>query len=211
MTVGGDLLGGAPQSYQSFGYVGPDPLGPFGVRAQNPLDGAAGNRGQLGNAIDAQTFLAQQHKMVTYRSGVDERFPPPEGYRGGAPLIGTAVGGATESAPASIGNVGDPGAVDVRGPGMFAIAADQVSWRSRERLGLAGWAAVIGCHQQLGVTKNRAMQVSKKSDFPAPVAELSVGRIWSYEAVVEFCERTGRKVHPLKPAVTADADVQLDE
>ena len=65
--------------------------------------------------------------------------------------------------------------------------------------------------QMLGVTKNRAMQVSKKSDFPAPVAELSVGRVWSYEAVLEFCERTGRKVHPLKPAVTADADVQLDE
>jgi hypothetical protein len=60
--------------------------------------------------------------------------------------------------------------------------------------------------QMLGVTKNRAMQVSKKSDFPTPVAELSVGRIWSYEAVVEFCESTGRKVHPLKPAPSARTD-----
>jgi hypothetical protein len=66
--------------------------------------------------------------------------------------------------------------------------------------------------QMLGVTKNRAMQVSKKSDFPAPVAELSVGRVWSYEAVVEFCESTGRKVHPLKPpAVTAADDSRSDE
>ena len=211
MTVGGDLLGGAPQSHQSFRRVGADPFGPFDVRAQYPLDGAPGDRGELGDAIDTQTFLAQQHKMVTDRSGVDERFPPPEGYRGGAPLIGGAVGGATAGAPASVGNVGDPGAVDVRGPWMFAVAADQVSWRSRERLGLAGWAAVIGCHQQLGVTKNRAMQVSKKSDFPAPVAELSVGRVWSYEAVLEFCERTGRKVHPLKAAVTAVDDARSDE
>src|SRR5664280_1247420 len=62
--------------------------------------------------------------------------------------------------------------------------------------------------QMLGVTKNRAMQVSKKSDFPAPVAELSVGRVWSYEAVLEFCERTGRTVYPLKAAVTAADDAQ---
>ena len=84
--------------------------------------------------------------MLEYWSGVGIRCPSPVGYRSGEPLIGGAVGGATAGAPASVGNVGDPGAVDVRGPGMFAIAADQVSWRSRERLGLAGWAAVIGCH-----------------------------------------------------------------
>ena len=56
----GDLLGGAPQSHQSFRRAGADPFGPFGVRAQYPLDGDAGNRGQLGDAIDAQTFLAHQ-------------------------------------------------------------------------------------------------------------------------------------------------------
>lgn len=63
--------------------------------------------------------------------------------------------------------------------------------------------------QMLGVRKNRAMQISKKPDFPAPVAELSVGRVWSYDAVVDFCESTGRKVHPLSssPRRTAEAEV----
>lgn len=58
--------------------------------------------------------------------------------------------------------------------------------------------------QMLGVTKNRAMQVSRKMTFPAPLGDLSVGRIWSYEAVVEFCETTGRKVHAIRPRPPAD-------
>jgi hypothetical protein len=53
--------------------------------------------------------------------------------------------------------------------------------------------------QMLGVTKTRAMQISRKADFPTPLGDLSVGRIWSYEAVVEFCEATGRKVHAIRP------------
>jgi hypothetical protein len=53
--------------------------------------------------------------------------------------------------------------------------------------------------QMLGVTKNRAMQISRKADFPVPLGDLSVGRIWSYEAVAEFCEATGRKVHAIRP------------
>jgi predicted DNA-binding transcriptional regulator AlpA len=52
----------------------------------------------------------------------------------------------------------------------------------------------------LGVSRVRAMQLIKKSEFPAPIAVLSVGRIWSYDAVVEYCESTGRKVHPLQSA-----------
>ena len=58
--------------------------------------------------------------------------------------------------------------------------------------------------QMLGVSKNRAMQVSRKSDFPAPLGDLSVGRIWSYEAVVEFCEATGRRVHAIRPRAVPD-------
>ena len=59
--------------------------------------------------------------------------------------------------------------------------------------------------QMLGVTKTRAMQVSRKPSFPAPLGELSVGRIWSYDAVVEFCEATGRKVNPIRPRSSAEA------
>ena len=49
----------------------------------------------------------------------------------------------------------------------------------------------------LGVSRVRAMQLIKKAEFPPPIAVLSVGRIWAYDAVVEYCENTGRKVHPL--------------
>ena len=49
----------------------------------------------------------------------------------------------------------------------------------------------------LGVRRVRAMQLIKKAEFPPPIAVLSVGRIWAYDAVVEYCENTGRKVHPL--------------
>jgi|NGEPerStandDraft_6_1074524.scaffolds.fasta_scaffold53312_1 hypothetical protein len=56
--------------------------------------------------------------------------------------------------------------------------------------------------QLLGVSKNRAMAVAQKAGFPSPVAKLSVGRVWSYDAVVEFCESTGRKVYPLTPLET---------
>ena len=52
----------------------------------------------------------------------------------------------------------------------------------------------------LGVSRVRAMQLIKKPGFPAPIAVLSVGRIWSYDGVVEYCESTGRKVHPLPGA-----------
>jgi hypothetical protein len=44
------------------------------------------------------------------------------------------------------------------------------------------------------------MQLIKRAEFPAPIAVLSVGRIWAYDAVVEYCESTGRKVHPLDEA-----------
>ena len=61
--------------------------------------------------------------------------------------------------------------------------------------------------QMLGVTKTRAMQISRKADFPAPLGDLSVGRIWSYEAVVEFCESTGRKVHAIRPRSPSNLDL----
>ena len=51
----------------------------------------------------------------------------------------------------------------------------------------------------LGVSRHRAMQILAKPDFPHPIATLSNGRIWSYEQVAEFCEATGRRIHPVQP------------
>ena len=52
----------------------------------------------------------------------------------------------------------------------------------------------------LGVSRVRAMQLIKRAEFPAPIVVLSVGRIWAYDAVVEYCESTGRQVHSLDEA-----------
>ena len=60
----------------------------------------------------------------------------------------------------------------------------------------------------LGVTKNRAMQISRKAEFPEPLGELSVGRVWSYDAVVEFCRATGRQVHPIPRKPRGDSGAE---
>ncbi len=49
----------------------------------------------------------------------------------------------------------------------------------------------------LGVSKTRVRQLIASTAFPAPIAVLGVGKIWSADEVVAFCERTGRTVHPV--------------
>lgn len=44
----------------------------------------------------------------------------------------------------------------------------------------------------LGVSRQRVTQLAAAEAFPAPVAVLSVGRIWLREDIVEWAERTGR-------------------
>ncbi len=51
----------------------------------------------------------------------------------------------------------------------------------------------------LGVSKQRASALIARGDFPAPIATLSVGRIWSYGDVAEYCERHGRSMQPVVP------------
>jgi len=58
-------------------------------------------------------------------------------------------------------------------------------------LGFAEIAAV------LGVSKTRASALIARPDFPAPIATLSVGRIWSYDEVAVYCERHGRSMKPI--------------
>jgi predicted DNA-binding transcriptional regulator AlpA len=58
-------------------------------------------------------------------------------------------------------------------------------------LGFAEIAAV------LGVSKTRASALIARVDFPAPIATLSVGRIWAYSDVADYCDRHGRSMHPL--------------
>ncbi len=49
----------------------------------------------------------------------------------------------------------------------------------------------------LGVSKRRVAQLIARDDFPAPIAQLSVSRVWSYAEVKSWAESSGRVVHPI--------------
>ena len=51
--------------------------------------------------------------------------------------------------------------------------------------------------QMLGVGRARVFQLLKTPDFPAPVAQLTVGKVWRYTDVIAWAQRTGRTVVPL--------------
>jgi predicted DNA-binding transcriptional regulator AlpA len=51
--------------------------------------------------------------------------------------------------------------------------------------------------QMLGVSRRRVTTLAASDDFPKPIATLSIGRIWSYDDIKEWAERTGRTVHPI--------------
>jgi len=58
----------------------------------------------------------------------------------------------------------------------------------------------------LGVSRGRANQLLARDGFPAPVAVLSTGRVWAYEAVADWARGTGRQVHPVRaPGPTGGA------
>jgi predicted DNA-binding transcriptional regulator AlpA len=51
--------------------------------------------------------------------------------------------------------------------------------------------------QLLGVSKRRVSMLIARDDFPAPIATLSVGRIWAYQDVRTWAEDRGRTIHPI--------------
>ena len=59
----------------------------------------------------------------------------------------------------------------------------------------------VVAQQEIGVmldlSKRRVTQLIAREDFPAPIAQLSVSRIWSYEQVKSWAESSGRTVHPI--------------
>lgn len=46
----------------------------------------------------------------------------------------------------------------------------------------------------LGVSRQRVDQLTRRPDFPEPIADLSAGRIWSRDAVVKWAQVTGREI-----------------
>jgi predicted DNA-binding transcriptional regulator AlpA len=65
-------------------------------------------------------------------------------------------------------------------------------------LGSKGYAAVVNLvstveiAELLGVSRQRVDQLARTADFPAPTAELAVGRVWLRDDVIEWAIRTGR-------------------
>ena len=49
----------------------------------------------------------------------------------------------------------------------------------------------------LAVSRKRVSVLTNGPDFPAPIATLTAGRIWAYQDVKEWAERSGRTVHPI--------------
>lgn len=45
----------------------------------------------------------------------------------------------------------------------------------------------------LGVSTQRVHQLLAKGDFPAPVADLAIGKVWERAAVEEWARGTGRR------------------
>ena len=48
-----------------------------------------------------------------------------------------------------------------------------------------------------GVSRQRVTQLTARADFPPPVQELRMGKVWDLDAVVAWAKRTGRTVHSL--------------
>ncbi|MCW2529561.1 MAG: DNA-binding protein [Pseudonocardiales bacterium] len=49
----------------------------------------------------------------------------------------------------------------------------------------------------LAVSRKRVSVLTNAPDFPAPIATLTAGRIWAYQDVKKWAERSGRTVHPI--------------
>ena len=46
-----------------------------------------------------------------------------------------------------------------------------------------------------GVSATRTIQIAERPDFPPPLDELSVGKIWALDDVIAWAERTGRTLN----------------
>ena len=49
----------------------------------------------------------------------------------------------------------------------------------------------------LGVSRGRANQLLARQGFPAPIATLSTGRVWSYDHVAAWAAETNRTLYDI--------------
>ena len=61
-----------------------------------------------------------------------------------------------------------------------------------------------------GVSATRTIQIADRPDFPSPLDELSVGKIWALDDVIAWAERTGRTLN-LAELSSSSVDRHSDE
>ena len=49
----------------------------------------------------------------------------------------------------------------------------------------------------LGISRSRLVQLLVTSEFPDPIATLTVGRIWSTKDIEAYAQQAGRTLQPL--------------
>jgi predicted DNA-binding transcriptional regulator AlpA len=54
--------------------------------------------------------------------------------------------------------------------------------------------------EMLGVSRQRARQLTERDDFPGPIAQLRRGPIWRVEDIEAWAEQVGRTLRPLPEA-----------
>lgn len=59
---------------------------------------------------------------------------------------------------------------------------------------MAGAVGVVEIGQLLGVSRQRALVLTKRAGFPAPVAQLAMGRVWDRDQVITWAKTVGRTV-----------------
>lgn len=69
--------------------------------------------------------------------------------------------------------------------------------RVAELMRLAGRTELA---EMLGVTRQRARQLSERPDFPAPIAVMGRRPIWRIEDIEGWAALVGRTLKPLPPA-----------
>ena len=47
----------------------------------------------------------------------------------------------------------------------------------------------------LGISRQRLQRLAARPDFPEPVAELALGRVWETEAIRVWAQKAGRLAH----------------
>jgi prophage regulatory protein len=51
--------------------------------------------------------------------------------------------------------------------------------------------------QLFGISRTRLAQITARPDFPAPVAELVMGKVWDLADIRRWASATGRQLHAL--------------